>query len=301
MNVRTMLRNIKTLKIQGAEEIAKSSVDIIRIIANNSKAKSVTGFYQELINTKKKILSLRPTEPCTANTINFILYNLNITDIKHLKSHLDLRLHKAIEHFSDVKKKITEYGSNKIKKGMTIFTHCHSSTVVDILIAARKQKKTFFVNNTETRPFLQGRITAKQLSDAGIGVRHWVDSAARLALKKADLVLFGADAITAEGKVINKIGSELIAEVAQRYDIPVFVCTDSWKFDPKTVFGFEEPIERRSQKEVWKNPPKNVTIMNPAFEKISPRLITGIVSELGVYKPEIFIEEVAHNYPWMFK
>ena len=300
MGVETIFKNIKTLKIQGAEDIAKASLDVIRITTHKSKAKSVTKFYQELTSAKKKLLSLRPTEPCLANTLNFVLYNLNITDLTHLKSHLDLRLHKAAEHFESAMKKIIKFGSNKVKAGMIIFTHCHSSTVVDILIEARR-RKTFSVNNTETGPLFQGRITAKQLSDAGIAVRHWVDSAARLALKKADIVLFGADAITTEGKVINKIGSELIAEIAQRYDAPVFVCTDSWKFDPKTRFGFEEPIETRSPSEVWKNPPKKATIMNPAFEKISPRLITGIISELGVYKPEIFVEEVAHNYPWMFK
>ena len=114
-------------------------------------------------------------------------------------------------------------------------------------------------------------------------------------------MLLGADAITVEGKIINKMGSELFAEVAEQNDVPVYICSDSWKFDPASVFGYEEEIEKRSAKEVWPTAPKGVTISNFAFEKINPDLITGIISELGVYTPEVFVEEVKRSYPWIFK
>ncbi len=301
MDVKSILQNIKTVKIQGAEAVAKASVKAVRAAIYKSKANSVTQLYRELTELKKTLLSLRPTEPCLANTLNFILFNLNILDIIHLRSHLDLRLHKTDEHFEEANKIIIKYGVKKIRKGTVVFTHCHSSTVTNILIAAKKQGKKFSVNNTETRPLLQGRITARQLAGAGIQVKHYVDSATRLAVRGADVVLLGADAITTEGRAVNKIGSELVAEVANRYDVPVYICTDAWKFDPKTIFGFEVPIEKRPKNEIWKNPPKNITIVNPAFEIINPGLITGIISELGVYKPGMFIEEVLHHYPWMLR
>jgi ribose 1,5-bisphosphate isomerase len=199
------------------------------------------------------------------------------------------------------RKLIIEMGSKKIKNGMVVFTHCHSSTVMSVLIEAKKQGKRFAVHNTETRPRLQGRKTAKELSNAGIKVRHYVDSAARLALKGADIMMIGADAITSEGRVINKIGSELFAEVAHRYDIPVYVCTNSWKFDPETVFGFTEEIEQRTAEEVWARPPKNVIIDNKAFEIIRPELIAGAITELGIYEPQILVEEIKREYPWMVK
>ena len=113
-------------------------------------------------------------------------------------------------------------------------------------------------------------------------------------------MLLGADAVTSEGKVINKIGSELFTEIADRYEVPVYVCTDSWKFDPKSVFGYEEEIEKRKPTEIWPTAPRGVKIANFAFEKVNPDLITGIISELGIYKPSIFVEEVKRAYPWMF-
>ena len=180
---------------------------------------------------------------------------------------------------------------------MVIYTHCHSSTVTQILTEANKLGKDFEVHNTETRPLFQRRTTAKELAKSGIKVTHYLDSAARLALKKSDMMMIGCDAITTD-KVINKIGSELISERAYKYEIPLYVCTHSWKFDPLSVKGYEEAIEQRHALEVWKNTPKNVIIDNHAFEQIDPTLCTGIISELGVFKHSAFIEEVQRTFPW---
>jgi ribose 1,5-bisphosphate isomerase len=266
-------RKIRNAEIQGAENVAKAAVRALMI---KSDKKSVN-----------EIISLRPTEPCLRNAVNFIM-----EDPKRLGPA-------ALEHFEKSAQKIAEYGAKKIENGMVVFTHCHSSSVMSILKEARRQGKKFELHNTETRPLLQGRKTASEAAALGIKVKHYVDSAARFALKKADIFLFGADAVTTYGKVINKVGTEMFAEIAEKYDIPAYCCTDSWKFDPKTVFGFTEPIERRGADEVWKNPPKNVEIVNLAFEKIDPHLIAAIISELGVYPLDSFLDEVMKTYPFL--
>jgi len=134
---------------------------------------------------------------------------------------------------------------------MKIFTHCHSSTVEAIIVKAWKQGKKFEVYNTETRPKFQGRKTATNLAKEGIPVTHFVDSAGRSMLRKTDLFLFGCDAITSEGKLINKIGTEMLAQTARESSIPAYSCTNSWKFDPNTLYGFDEEIEQRDPNEVW--------------------------------------------------
>ena len=158
------------------------------------------------------------------------------------------------------------------------------------------------VYNTETRPLFQGRKTVNDMVKAKIPVKHFVDSGARIALKECDLMFIGADAITSEGKVINKIGSEMFSIIAEKYEVPVYVFADSWKFDPTSLFGSEIPIERRSGKEVWdRAPKKGVEISNIAFERVHPDLISAIISELGVYTPEGFVTEVKKTYPWLFR
>ena len=70
---------------------------------------------------------------------------------------------------------------------------------------------------------------------------------------------------------------------------PQINCSNSWKFDPKTVFGFDEEIEKGIRKEVWESPPKNVNISNYAFEIIRPSTISGIISATeAIFKTAIY-------------
>lgn len=297
-----IINDIKSVKIQGAENTAIYSVKAIKSIINSYKSRSTDRLINKILKSKEILFSTRPTEPCMRNSLNYVTYKIYKYEdlpIKEFKKEINKRMDFVFEHFKHADEEIAKIGSRKIKSGMTIFTHCHSTNVVHILKKAKDLRKNFIVHNTETRPLYQGRITARELSSHGINVKHYVDSGARIALKKADLMLIGCDVITSEGKIINKIGSEMFAEIADKYNIPVYVASDSWKYDPRTMFGYEEKIEMRSPKEVWPNHPKNVKIMNYAFEKINPDLITGIICEKGIYPPQIFIREMRSN-EWMF-
>lgn len=301
MSFKKTVDRIKNLEVQGAEDVAREAVKSLKEVIEESKAKKISGVLAELYHAKNILFLTRPTEPCMRNALNYVLHDLDYDDPIEMAKAICLKVDEVLERFDKNQKIIAQIGSKKIGNGTVVFTHCHSSTILEILKQAKKQGKKFEVHNTETRPLYQGRIAAKEIAKLGIPVTHFIDAAARFALKKADLMLIGADAITTEGKVINKIGSELYAEIANKFDIPVYACTDSWKFDTETVFGYEEEIEKRKGNEIWKNPPKGVTINNFAFEKVSPSLITGIISELGIYKPHILIQEVRANNKWMFR
>lgn len=251
------------------------------------------------MSLKQKLIQARPTEPCLRNSLNYVFYNINTKKSPLPKQEILQRCSFVLNHFKESEQKISAFGARKIKKRAVVFTHCHSSTVMGVLKEARKHTP-FEVYNTETRPLYQGHKTAKELLAAKIPVTMYVDSAARLAIKKADIMLIGCDAITSEGKVINKIGSEMFAEIADLYRIPVYVCTNSWKLDFNSVFGYETVIEQRKKSEVWPSAPKGLKIENPAFEKIAPSLITGIISELGIYSPGSFIQEAKDSYPQAF-
>lgn len=299
MAVQKTFRDIKSLKIQGAEAVARSAIKALKdfTLKNRSKTKAI--FSQDIKKATKLLISARPTEPYLRNAIAYSLGQAKSKDVREYREEVLSGLQKTLKHMQKSKKIISEIGERKIMNGDNVFTHCHSSSVMGILHEAKKDKKKFVVYNTEARPKFQGRITAKELSKSGITVNHFPDSAARIAIKQADVAFFGCDAITPT-HVINKIGSELFAETCERFDVPLYIVTNSWKVDPKTVYGHPEPMEERDYHEVWKNKPKGVKIHNPAFEKIDARLITGIISELGVFKHQNFIEEVTKEYPWLF-
>ena len=280
-----IVKGIKNLEIQGAEKIAIAAVDAFSQKIAETKDRAQLKVYMD------ELISLRSTEPALRNALKFCFENFDKIENACQIAH---------DHFKKSQEKIAEFGAKKISDGMIIYTHCHSSTVEAILIKAHQQGKKFEVYNSETRPRFQGRITATNLAKAGIKVTHFVDSAGRTAMKHADLFLFGCDAVTSEGKIFNKIGTEFLAEFANEARIPAYSCTNSWKFDPETIYGFEEKIEERDPKEVWENPPEGVKIFNPAFEIVAPDIITGVITEIGIFKPETLVLEVQKNYPWMF-
>tara|TARA_Y100000310_G_C20255665_1_gene611216 strand:- start:15 stop:662 length:648 start_codon:yes stop_codon:yes gene_type:complete len=192
-----------------------------------------------------------------------------------------------IRHLLKIKKLAVKQthknGSKLIKKGDIVFTHCHSSNVIGAINLAKKRIKAVY--NTETRPRFQGRQTSKDIAKFKIPTYHFVDSAARIALKDANIMLLGADSIT-HNRVYNKIGSELMAVTAKNHRTPVYILASLWKFNPH-----KETIEERLPSEIWKRPPKGVTVKNYAFEKINFNLIKGIVCEEGVLKPKKFVKQ----------
>ncbi len=270
-------KDIKSLKIQGAEQVARQALKALEIKHDKVSV--------------KKLISLRPTEPCLRNCIYHALSFHNV----------EIGIQETIKLMNYARHKVITYGSNLVKNKSIVFTHCHSGTVMSILIEAKRQGKKFQVYNTETRPNLQGRITANELLKAGIPVTMFIDSASTSALKEADLFLFGVDAITSQGSVINKIGNKMMAEIAQKYDVPSYACSFSWKFDPKTALGKIEKLESRDEKEVWPGKPKKLRISNVVFEEIPARLITGIVSEFGILEPGTFVSEFSIKYPFLVK
>jgi translation initiation factor 2B subunit (eIF-2B alpha/beta/delta family) len=261
-------KSIKEIKIQGARNIAKAALYAYTLVPNKSSI--------------KKLISLRPTEPMLQKVLTLIEKE---------------PYEKILLHFDSVQEKINKDVLKIINSEDRIFTHCHSTNVVNSLIYAKKKKKKFEIYNTETRPLFQGRKTANELRKAGIKVTMFIDSAAAIALEKenrkdktyATKIFLGADALLSDG-IINKVGSGMISELAYHHKIPVYIIADSWKFSNKKV-----PIENRSLNEIWNRAPKDIKLKNPAFEFVPKKYIAGIVTEFGLMKYDEFIRKIIKN------
>ncbi|MDK2849710.1 MAG: ribose 1,5-bisphosphate isomerase [Candidatus Woesearchaeota archaeon] len=306
MKFEEIVNKIKTLEIQGAEVIAQASVNAILSVLEEIQDWEKDKIIKKLNSCKETLIKTRPTEPAMVHSLNYLLDFKSFPDFKKMNSvklseEIIKRANFIIKHFSESDEIIAEIGSKKIKKNYIVYIHCHSSTVMRILKRAWDKGTKFEVYLTETRPHYQGRKSAKELSEYGIPVTYFVDSAARFAIKKADIMLIGADAITNDGKVINKVGSEMFAIIANKYDVPVYSCTNSWKYDPESRFGYDTPIEEGRREDFWKDAPEKVKINTHLFDKVDAKLISGIISELGIYPPEILIEEVKRKYSWFFE
>ncbi|MCK4327548.1 MAG: ribose 1,5-bisphosphate isomerase [Candidatus Diapherotrites archaeon] len=291
MKSKTTAQRIKRLEIQGARNIARKGLEALAFDARRSKAKTLAAFGKEVEKNSALLAGARPTEPALRNGLALVQSALAIeSSLPGAKEAVAEATTQYAKQMEEAKKKIVQVGVKRIRSGMTVFTHCHSSTVTAILVAAWKKGKRFDVINTETRPRFQGRITARELVGAGIPVTHIVDSAARRVMNEADLVLVGADAVTAEGSLVNKIGTSMIALAAHEARTEFASACETFKFDPLTLGGEDEPIEYRSPKEVWARPPRGLSIRNPAFDVTPPEYIDYIITEEGIIPPS----EVAH-------
>jgi len=212
-----------------------------------------------------------------------------------LYNHFYKNLKEIVREILTQKDKIISNGTKVLVRKQSIYTHCHSSSVIEIIKAAHKKKKDLVVSNTETRPLFQGRMTARDLLNAGITVTHYPDMGLRYALKDTDVILLGCDSIDLKG-VYNKIGSEIIAESANCFNVPLYICTSSLKFNFDCLTGDYTTIEKRDAREVWDFEHKHLEVKNFAFERIYPSYITGIISDLGVHSFEDFLVHVIKKY-----
>lgn len=294
-SVRRTIADIKSLRIQGARNVAKEALKALAAQAKGSKAKSPVAFYKDIADAAEALALSRPTEPMMRNTleesVRFLAAGMKAAGAKDVPVLRKL----VAEHEADILRgidegagRLAEYGARLIPDDALVLTHCHSSTSTMCMIAAKRMRKRFRVVSFETRPRYQGRTTAAELAKAGIDVTSAVDGAMNMFMKKADIVIVGADSVTSRGDLINKIGTSTLAHIARMNDVSFYSAAELYKYSPMTIFGTRERIEQRDRKEVWEKPPRGVKIANPAFEATAAKYINGYITELGVIPPQTF-------------
>lgn len=168
---------------------------------------------------------------------------------------------------------VIRQGHRVLKEGVTVLTYSRSSTVKEMLV--RNGHRVELVLCSESRPLYEGRQLARELSRADIPVTLTTDVGLLEDMRKADLVLVGADALV-DGVVVNKVGTGAVMREAAAVGLPVYVAAATHKAFP-FVFIKEEPGG-----EVWASPPSGVRIKNVYFGTVSASKITAFITEKGV-------------------
>lgn len=190
---------------------------------------------------------------------------------------------------------IGNHGLALIPDGARILTHCNAGalatagigTALAPIYTAHSAGRLVTVYADETRPLRQGaRLTAWELSRAGINVTVLPDGAAAslLAQQQVDLVIVGADRITANGDVANKVGTYGVALAAKAHGIPFYVAAPWSTIDPATPTGRDIIIEYRDRDELGELPP-GVPTWNPAFDVTPRHLVTAYLTDRGLVSP----------------
>ena len=186
-----------------------------------------------------------------------------------------------------------------MKPGDGILTHCNAGqlatskygTATAPIYLGEEKGYHFKVFCDETRPLLQGaRLTSFELHSAGVDTTLICDNMSASVMRQGwvNAVFVGCDRVAANGDTANKIGTSVVAAVAARYHVPVYICAPTSTIDMECPTGEQIKIEQRKPEEVtemWykeRMAPEGVKVYNPAFDVTDHELIAGIVTEYGV-------------------
>lgn len=280
--------SIRSMKVRGAGKIARAGATALGEFAHSYDGGSLDDFRKKLKAAEDTLLASRPTAVSLWNgvraTVNGADQASTLDEARAIvltnAANFCIRSERAVEEISAI-------GARRIQDGDTIMTHCNSSAALGVIEEAHRQGKDIRVYATETRPWRQGILTVNALADAGVDVTLIVDSAVRTVMRRVDKVFVGADTVTSQGGLINKIGTSQLALAAHEANVQFYACAETYKFSPMTMFGDSVTIEERDTSEIAKSGEvrDSVKIFNPVFDSTPARYIDAIVTELGIMSP----------------
>ncbi|MDO8603252.1 MAG: S-methyl-5-thioribose-1-phosphate isomerase [Candidatus Omnitrophota bacterium] len=314
---------IKKLRIRGAPLIGVAVSLGYALACLNSKEKTLTGLKKDLARASKKLRFTRPTAVNLFWALNRMEKKFETSRLglwprskNIVRASGASREHKAV--ITQIKRiilkealnileedklmciAIGKNGARLIKNGDVILTHCNAGilatagqgTALSIIYEAKKQGKKFKVYADETRPLMQGsRLTMWELMRNNIDATLICDNMAASVIKNKGVtkIIVGADRIAANGDAANKIGTYGLAVLARYHGIPFYIAAPSSTIDKFIKSGEDIPIEERKPEEIIyagskQTAPVSAKVYNPAFDVTPNGLISGIITEKGVYE-----------------
>lgn len=304
---------IRELKVRGAPAIGVTAAMGVALGAQTIATTDYDVFAKALSTICERLAATRPTAVNLFWAIERMkqkLDALRAEPVASIKAALMKESQAILEEDIALCKAMGQHGANLIQTGQTVLTHCNAGalatagygTALGVIRAAWEQGKKIQVIADETRPVLQGaRLTAWELMQDKIPVTLITDNMAGSLMRqgKIHLCVVGADRIAANGDVANKIGTYSVAVLAKAHGIPFYVAAPYSTIDLKTKTGADIPIEQRNPLEVTtihgSHPvaPTGVAVYNPAFDVTPAELISGIITERGVFKPHELLQRFA--------
>lgn len=308
-------RAITDMVVRGAPAIGAAAAYGIAIAACQSNQTEIDPFTREINEAARVLNQSRPTAVNLAWAIKRMQRVLvTSNDVSALKESLIKEAVTIAEEDVLTNKKISTIGAELLKDGDTVIHHCNTGalatvdygTALGVIRMAHEQGKRIHVLVDETRPRLQGsRLTAWELEQLKIPYEIITDNMSGYFLRKGDaqIVLFGADRVAANGDVANKIGSYMLALAANANHVPVYSVFPLSTVDMQISTGDAIPIEERDPAEVLDiqsrhqpASPAGAKARNPSFDVTPNQLLSGLITEAGILR-----QPFAESLNYLFK
>jgi translation initiation factor 2B subunit (eIF-2B alpha/beta/delta family) len=255
---------IRLERRHGSVTLAHMVLEAYRALADESE-----NLEKDIPVLRASLSNLRPSMP--------LINRFNTEVLRRLKTFSRAGLLAACEeveaYYRDVLTALVGYAATVLNGVRSVATLSHSNTVIQALRKAANVERVVVL---ESRPLLEGLLAAEELSDIK-DVVVCVDAAAGYAVELADAVLVGADALFPDGSFAGKVGVKNLAAHSREQGKPFYVACDTWKYADKfeNEYGQAEDLGHGLR----------FKVLNPVFEKVDPRYVTGYVTEKGFVKP----------------
>lgn len=292
------LQRIRDDSSSGAAEIAQQVLKAIQIESKASSALSKQNYLRHLRNCGKLLLKTHPEMAVLDSVLREFLSRVKyqfsererlidqskVIEAVYQNLSQDLRLRED---------QVAENLAHHLEDYSTIITLSWSSTVYHSLakLIQNSKARTKRIIVAESRPLLEGRTLAAKLGQLGFEVNLIIDAAMGRFSSEADIAICGADTVLANGSILNKVGTYLLALCCANdaKSIPFVVATTTTKFSyPSLKENYAPIINQRPPEEILENwQTTEVIPRNECFEIVPQELISALITEKGVISQEI--------------
>ncbi|XKI47525.1 S-methyl-5-thioribose-1-phosphate isomerase [Altericista sp. CCNU0014] len=310
-----MVEAIKIMIVRGAPAIGIAAAYGIYLGARELTQTDRALFLQALDRVAQTLAATRPTAVNLFWAIDRMIKVAQSTpgSVEQIQARLLDEAHAIAAEDLQTCQDIGRHGLSVLPQSpqkLRLLTHCNAGalatagygTALGVVRSAWAAERLERVYADETRPRLQGaKLTTWECVQEGIPVTLIADSMAAHCMKLGmiDAVVVGADRIAANGDAANKIGTYSVALCAKAHNIPFYVAAPLSTIDFELSEGSQIPIEERDPSEIHtmgstRLTPLGVEFYNPAFDVTPAHLISGIITEHGVFAPAELKEKLAH-------
>jgi len=270
MQLHDKIREIEFDRTRGASQLAREALNVLKLLAYNSKNKTSEQFIRDFKKLGKKLLEIKPNMAPIQNLVAQIVYEIDALeeyDLASIRKFAISRINELRQQSKNAVKKTAEWGATIISSSDQLATCSYSSTVYETLKAAKKQGKIFKVfiaeSKTENNNLQHGQTMATSLKSIKITTEVFPDNEIRTYIPKAKYVLVGADSLLYDGSIINGTPTHKVTLKAKEIEIPVYSVCETAKVNTLNYLGKKIDLEK-------------------GFELVPSNLISRIITERGI-------------------
>lgn len=260
---RALWRAAKRIAADCTSGATHLAVDSMRALQAFSRTRMACEDAHLIVRAARALAALRPSMGVIAHVMALALRDLD-------------GLSKLPPALTEASQRCAELAAKKILSLRRIATYSASSVCEQALRLWARFRPEGEVTVSEARPKLEGLALAARLAASGLRVRLVTDAQMGLALREADVLLVGADAISQDDRLINKVGTQMLVMAAHEGGIPVYAVCQTHKIAPPS---WPLTLERQPPEDVCK--PQGFRVQNVVFDATPLDLFTEVITESG--------------------